>query len=281
MKKSIIALASALCMVFSVSLAGVSVAQASESLTGGAKGGSYETSGYQLVSAMKRYGHEMTYLKSKGSSQNLDRVFAGEAAVGIAQLDDYASFIKRRPEAADSVEVIGSLFPECVYIVAKEGGKVDSDQDLMKEGIKIAVGGKGSGSATTWDYMVSLEKGFAKATPVWKGGARTLGKVNSGQIDAFMWVTNPNNLNHKLLTAARASGLKFVEVTDWDLNDKLPTTGEPVYSFEGLKLEKGFMADGYDTICTSSVVVANSDSDEDMLEDLSGHMLKYSDQLSK
>lgn len=265
--------------MFAISASAMAATQVT--ISGGAKGGAYQAASYQLIDGMKRQGHKLEYMASKGSSENLERVLNGTATVGIAQLDDYASFIKENPQANSMIEIIGTVSRECAYVVSKDGGKVSSDQDLMKKGIKVAVGGKGSGSATTWDYMTSLEKGFLEADTVWKGGARTLGKVASGQVDAFMWVTNPNKLSHKLLTSALAANLKFVPVTDWDLNDSLPTTGESVYSFEKVVTQKGFIDSTYKTICTKAVIVANSEGDEELLEDLSSFALKYSKQLSK
>lgn len=230
------------------------------SITTGRAGGAYFEAGKDLAKAL---GISPAAARaSGGSEQNLERLMRGEAAIGFTQIDAYATFLRRNPADAANVEIVGSFGQECVYVAALENGAVADDGDLQKEGMRVAVGAAGSGSAITWQYMATLEPGFAKAKAVYEGGTTQLAKLLAGQIDAFLWVSSPAKLDQEFLATVRGNKkLRLVPVTDWDLNGKLPS-GEAVYTFEKMKVEKGMFADTYKTICMKSVIVVRSDLDD-------------------
>lgn len=228
-------------------------------ITTGRAGGAYHGTGLELAKAAGLPPQAVR--ESLGSEQNLERLGRGEASIGFAQIDAYATYLRRNPAQAQNVEILGSLGRECVYVAAASDGKVREDGDLQKEGMRVAVGAAGSGSAITWQYMATLEPGFAKAKAVYEGGTTQLAKLLAGQIDAFLWVSSPAKLDQEFLATVRGNKkLRLVPVTDWDLNNKLPS-GEAVYEFDKLSLEKGMFADTYKTICMKSVIVVRSDLD--------------------
>ncbi len=83
-------------------------------------------------------------------------------------------------------------------------------------------------------------------------------------------------------TVLKNKDLKLVGFNDKDLNDKLPTTGKPVYQFRTIDTEKGFLNDQeITTACVEAVIVARTDTDEDILESVSDALLNYKQTLVK
>lgn len=226
-----------------------------------------------------KYGHKLStfvpskVITSKGSVQNFDRLLSGKASIAIAQKDAWAWYSSKNPEATSAIEILGDLKMECLYAVAKVDGKVSSDADMQKPGINIATGKIGSGTRVTWDYMSQLEPGFKKATSIPKGGPRALNKIITGDYDVYLSVQTPSTSNKLVKTVLANKDLKFIDITDWDLNDKLPS-GEAVYTHEKIDLAKGMFNDTeLKTICTTASVFIStawaddSDDDADTLAD--------------
>lgn len=246
-------------------------------ITTGGKSGTYIKVGHNLK-ALLGTGQVIT---SKGSVENLDRLTKGEAQIGLVQMDAYAWYVLKHPEAGTELEIMGGLYEECAYLAVNSGGKVKNEDDLQTvKDVSIAVGRQGSGTAVTWDYMLQLEPKYKNAGVVFTGGTRALGKLAAKQIDAVMWVTKPQ-LNGKMAqTVMKNKDLQLVGFNDKDLNDKLPATGKPVYKFRKIDTEKGFFNDKeISTACVEAVIVARADTDEDILESVSDALLNYKSSL--
>ncbi|BBI61610.1 hypothetical protein HSBAA_29160 [Vreelandella sulfidaeris] len=153
-------------------------------ISSGVAGGTYHNVfGANLSKILHEQRVENNLVASRGSVENLDRLGAGEVDVGFTQADALAAWLNHNPGAA--VETIGALGQECVYIATAVDGPIDDEDDLGKEGVKIAVGEQGTGSAETWDYLRTLESDYMKASTFYQGGIRTLAQVKTGQMDAF------------------------------------------------------------------------------------------------
>lgn len=230
--------------------------------------------GVNLASALSEYGYSSTVIPSKGSLDNLDKVAAGEAQIGFAQADAYQYWRQRHGNEAQHVDIIGELADECVFVAVKSGGKIGDESDL-KAGMKIAVGEPTSGSYASWQYLQSLEKDYAKVETYAKGGVRSLAKVTTGEYDAFMWVSAPDRSN-KFLEAVnqKDSGLTVINMNGWHVDDKLPN-GKPVYELKKATTESGWLSDSKVKVpCTKTLVIANVDAGDDMLETASTVLLK-------
>lgn len=250
------------------------------SISTGREGGSYfGVQGPKIVKFMKGAGLNAAFVASTGSLDNLDKVAKGEAQVGISQADAIMFFKKTNPQAGTKIEIGGTLGRECVFVVAKKGGKVNTDSDLQVKGVTIAAGAQGDGSRATWDYMGILEEKFKNATPNDAGGASGLAQVVSGQTNAFLFVTNPDPkvlYTNELFTLARDNKtLQFVPVTDWDLNDKLPN-GDAVYNFETVTIKPGLFSDTVKTICMNTYTIYNGDLNAATKEKLARAFLRMS-----
>lgn len=248
-------------------------------ITTGGKSGTYIKVGHNLRNFLG--GGEV--ITSKGSIQNLDRLLSGEAQIGLVQMDAYAWYVLKHPEAANELEIMGSLYEECAYLAINIEGKVQNEDDLQSvKDITLAVGKKGSGTAVTWDYMLQLEPKYKNAGVTFSGGTRALGKLAAKQIDAVMWVTKPKLDGKMAQTVMKNKQLRIVGFNDKDLNDKLPATGKPVYNFRKIDTKKGFLNDKeITTACVEAVIIARADTDEDILEAVSDALLNYKASLVK
>lgn len=269
MKKSLTAIAAAfLCLSFSATAQDVVITTGQQGLTYNA------VYGVNIASAMSEYGYSSTVITSKGSLDNLDKVAAGEAQIGFAQADAYQYWRQRHGNEAQHVDIIGELADECVFVAVKAGGKIDDESDL-KAGMKIAVGEPTSGSYASWQYLQSLEKDYAKVETYAKGSVRSLAKVTTGEYDAFLWVSAPDRSN-KFLEAVnqKDSGLTVINMNGWHVDDKLPN-GKPVYELKKATTETGWLSDSKVKVpCTKTLVVANVDAGDEMLETASTVLLK-------
>jgi TRAP-type uncharacterized transport system substrate-binding protein len=271
MKQSVIALA-VLSTLSASALADITV-------TTGREGGSYfAVQGPKIVKYLTGVGLKSGFVSSSGSLDNLNKVAKGEAQVGIAQADALMYFKKTQPQLGLKIEIGTPLNQECVFIVAKNGGLINTDDDLQTKGVSIAAGAMGDGSRATWDYMGILEEKFKLPNIVDAGGASGLSQVVSGTVDAFIFVTNSQPAvlySNELFNLARNNkNLHFVTVDDWDLNNKLPN-GDSIYTFNKVVIKPGtFSDDKVNTICLNSYTVYNTDLDADTKEKLARVFLR-------
>ena len=269
MKKHVTAIAAAL-LCLSASAAAEDIV-----ITTGQQGLTYNAVyGVNFASALSEFGNKVTVVPSKGSLDNLDKVAAGTAQIGFTQADAYQFWRSRHGNEAQKVDIIGELADECVFVAVKSGSKIDDESDL-KQGVKIAVGEPNSGSFASWQYLQSLEKDYAKTETYAKGGLRSLAKVTTGEYDAFMWVSAPDRTN-KFLEAVnqKDSGLTVINMNGWHVDDKLPN-GKPVYELKKAVTESGWLSDSKVKVpCTKTLVVANTDAGDDLLETASSVLLK-------
>lgn len=256
------------CLSFAVSAANVVITTGQQGLTYNA------VYGVNLASALGEYGYSTTVIPSKGSLDNLDKVASGAAQIGFTQADAYQFWRSRHSNEAQKVDIIGELADECVFVAVKKGSAISDESDI-KAGVKIAVGEPASGSYASWQYLQSLEKDYAKAETYAKGGVRALAKVTTGEYDAFLWVSAPDRSN-KFLDAVnqKDSGLTVIDMNGWHVDDKLPN-GKPVYELKKAVTESGWISDSKVKVpCTKTLVVANTDAGDDMLETASTVLLK-------
>lgn len=245
----------------------------------GPKSGNY----FKVGNRLKGMIGQGNVVISKGSVENLKRLLSGEAQVAMVQMDAYAWFLQKNPEAATDFEIMGELYKECAYLAVQCDGKVQTEDDLQKvKDVTVAIGKKGSGTAVTWDYMLQLEPKYKNSAVAFSGGTRSLGKLAAKQIDAVMWVTAPKLDGKMASTVMKNKDLCLVGFNDKDLNDKLPATGKPVYEFQKIDTVKGFWNDKeITTACVYAMIIARADTDEDVLEAISDALLNYKSSLVK
>lgn len=266
MKKTILALTAAL------AFSGFALAEDGQlvTLTTGKKDGTYHNVfGANFAAALREFGYKTTLTPSKGSLDNLDRVAANEAQIGFVQADAFMLWHSKHQNEAAHVGTIGKLQKECAYLVVKDGGKID-DEDDIKAGVKLAIGKPDSGTYATWQYMRQLEKDYAAATTTADDSNLVFNSIKTGDIDGFLIVNAQNKTNARLTAAAAdGSGLKIIGLDDYSLDGKLPT-GERVYSLEKSAYSQGW-GNNVKTSCMDTLVIGNIDeANEQLVDDAAG-----------
>lgn len=273
-----------LCMLLVVCfffLAALPVYSADVRITTGTTGKSYIKVGLKLAAILGLDNGSV--MPSKGSMENIDRLMSGEAQIGIAQMDAWAYYVSKHPDASYAIEVMGDLYEECLYAAVKKGGKVSNEDDLQSKGHRVAIDVQGSGTNVTWDYMRQLEPGYANSSVAFIGGTRALGKLAAGaggddqRIDAVVWMERPNPESKMVLTVATNKDLEFIDIDDNDLNDKL--NGKAIYKFESVPTKSGLFKGKVESICTDTVILARTDLPDDIMERISNAVLNYKESL--
>jgi TRAP-type uncharacterized transport system substrate-binding protein len=234
----------------------------------GKSGGGYHTIGENLKTVLAEQEQTAEVLTSVGSLENLNRLNDPDSPVnvGLTQADALQYFLIQNPDFADKYMVLGGIGNECVFIVTATDSDIEDDGDLQKKRDNlIAIQDPNSGVAVTWEYMTALEPKFKNTAPAFVDTLEALLQIKSGgdtsKIKAAMLVQKPKARSPAMeVVLENNEDFRFISVTDWDLNDKLPD-GSAVYTFEDVTIaEKKWGFDTtVDTICTRGLMLAATD----------------------
>jgi TRAP-type uncharacterized transport system substrate-binding protein len=237
-------------------------------ISSGKSGGGYNAIGTRLKTVMAEQGINAEVLTSVGSLENLKRLDdpASPVNIGLTQADALKYYLRDNPRFADKLFMLGEIGKECVFIVTGKDSGIHSDADLQKkQGNLIAIRDPDSGTAVTYSYMIQLEPNFKNTPAAFVDTMeallqiKTAGKEN--KIKAAMFVQRPTVKSPEMQVVLEdPKDFRFVPVTDWDLNDKLPD-GTAVYTFEKVTVaEKKWGFDTkVDTICTRGLLIGSKD----------------------
>jgi hypothetical protein len=239
-------------------------------LASGPEGGTYRAVyGANLASLLR--GTSVFFRPSAGSADNVALLRAGQADVAFVQADVFAA-AHALGETAD-LQVIGRLSDECVYVARRDGGDVQSFDDLRSppggEPATVAVGPPDGGPAGTWRWLSERAPEIAGNVVDDQGGTLALNQLAVGRFDAVVWVTDPLNLEHKMLQATlRNDALSLMPVTDAALLEPL-SDGTVVYEKKKVALTDGWRSKKLETICTPALVLMRRDADRALVERIS------------
>jgi hypothetical protein len=208
-------------------------------------------------------GYDFVYLESAGSGQNLDLLAKGQADLAFAQADVYAARLATDPHRYDGLMVLGRLADECVYIAYRKAGPVtDLAQLASTEGSPgtIAVGSPESGMAGTWSYLVVLDPGLKGVEIDSTADTLAINQLAVGVFDAVGWVTDPSNLDHKMLRATMSNAtLAIMSITNPMLLAPLED-GTRIYESRKVVLDSKVMKQEVRTLCTSAMIFTRKDA---------------------
>ncbi len=234
----------------------------------GKSGGGYSAIGERLKTVMTEQGVAVQVLPSVGSLENLERLDdpASPVNVGLTQADALKYYLGQHPKFADKLFMLGEIGNECVFIATGKDSGIASDADLQKkQGNLIAIRDPNSGAAVTYLYMIQLEPQFKNTAVAFVDTMEALLALKSGgsqnKIKAVMFVQRPEARSPEMqVILDDPKDFRFISVTDWDLNDKLPD-GSAVYTFEKVTVQEkkwGFDTK-VDTICTRGLLIGNKE----------------------
>ena len=193
-----------------------------------------------------------------GSGQNLELLADGSINIAFVQGDVYNHWINSHQQFADKFTVIVTDRTEHVQLIMREGM---SEDDLQKKGAKVFVGLQKSGGAGSWRNMQLLEPNYI-AEPVYgELDQLAINDLVNKKYDAIIRTSNIDPSNEFTMKVAATKGIKFTDVDDADLNDKIKLNGEekPVYNFTTETWRKGFINSTVKVIETRCYIVINND----------------------
>jgi TRAP-type uncharacterized transport system substrate-binding protein len=249
----------------------------------GKEGGGYNTIGKRLQSVMAEQDISVKILTSVGSLENLKHLDdpASPVNLGLSQADALKYYLHEHPDFANKMMTLGEIGKECVFIVTGKDSGIRSDGDLqVNRGNLMAIRDPDSGTAVTYSYMIQLEPKFKNTPAAFVDTMEALLQIKTGgeqnKIKAAMFVQRPTAKSAEMQAVLNdPKDFRFIPVTDWDLNDKLPD-GSAVYTFEKVTVaEKKWGFDTtVDTICTRGLLLAARDKlSADLRERLAKVML--------
>ena len=193
-----------------------------------------------------------------GSGQNLELLADGSINIAFVQGDVYNHWINSNPQFADKFTVIVTDRTEHVQLIMREGM---SEDDLQKKGAKVFVGLQKSGGAGSWRNMQLLEPNYIAEPVFGELDQLAINDLVNKKYDAIIRTTNIDPSNEFTMKVAAAKGIKFTDVDDADLNDKIKLNGEekPVYNFTTETWRKGFINSTVKVIETRCYIVINND----------------------
>ncbi len=227
-------------------------------IAGGVEGRTYQRYAANLGS--KLLGFKVRYRQTAGSSENLDLLAAGEADIGFAQVDVFATRMRSERARFEKLGIVGRLADECVYIAYRTAGSVASQEGLQAQvdgrKPKLSVGDPQGGMHATWLLLNEIQPAFGATAIRFTEGTLAINHLATGLLDAVGWVTDPRNHDHKLLRAVFANdGLDILELDDPSLAYTLPQ-GTLVYELKRVSLSGGLIPRKITTVCTGSAVFA-------------------------
>ena len=202
-----------------------------------------------------------------GSLDNLDKTSSGEVQVSLTQPDAFMFFRSTEPNKANQIVLLGNVpVEECVLMVTSENSKIKEFDDLTKDHT-VNIGVPGSGSQASWAYFKKLIPTLKDIRTNENSNVLALGDLQTGAADAMIFVTTKDRTSEVLeMVNAEDSGLRFVDLEDSNLNEKLPS-GKPVYTAEKVNVEPGSnWPDKVMGQCMRLQVVANTNNSRKLNE---------------
>jgi len=223
------------------------------------KTGSYYAAGYKLTKQLP----EAIAAETDGSMQNMDLLSQGVLNVAFVQGDAYNLWCNsHKAQCENDFAVVDTGHSEVIQIMCKKGNGIKDDGDLQTKGVTVDVGPLNSGGSASWDNMSLLEPNFKKAKKITEDtlDETSIFKIKQGKYNCLMRTATWDTSN-SFVQKAIQNGLIFIDVTDWDLNDKIKINGKekPIYSYvkAHVKYPGDWISTLVKTIKTNTYIVVN------------------------
>lgn len=153
-------------------------------IAGGAQGGAYAAAAEAYAKALRGQGIEVEVQTTAGSVDNLARIKAKQADIGIVQTGLAADF------GADGASSLGAVFYEPLWVFHRAGLPLAELQDIA--GRRVAIGPEGSGARALAMLLLS-EAGVTpeKYTASPLAGQAAAVALKAGEVDVALVVSGP------------------------------------------------------------------------------------------
>jgi TRAP-type uncharacterized transport system substrate-binding protein len=154
-------------------------------MSSGPVDGAYHAFALRYRKHLARYGVDLVVRESSGSVENLERLKTRRDGVQVALVQGGLATAAQAP----GIMTLGSLFYEPVWLFVR-GDSITAAAQL--KGKRIAVGGEGSGVRALALRLLQangIDEKAARLDPA--GGLEAAGKLESGAVDAAVFVSAP------------------------------------------------------------------------------------------
>ena len=240
-------------------------------IASGLSGGTYRSVYAQNLATLMR-DYESLHQTTSGSGANLDLLVDGKVDVAFSQADVYAARRTSDPDRYAELLVIGKLADECVYIAHRKAGPVLNLEGLGKpvgeRPARIAAGAAEGGMDGSWSYLTILDPSLTAAEVVYEGDTLALNQLAVGSFDAVGWVTDPGNLDHRMLKAVMGNDeLHIMNLNAPELVAPLPD-GTRIYEARTVKLSQSWPTPKIKTVCTNALMLTRKDAKPGLINKL-------------
>lgn len=153
-------------------------------IAGGAAGGAYAATAESYARVLRDQGIEVDVLSTAGSVDNLAKIKAKQADIGIVQTGLVADF------GSDGVRSLGAAFYEPLWVFHRADAAMEELQDIA--GRRVAIGPEGSGVRALATLLLS-EAGVTpdKYTASPLAGQAAATALKAGEVDVALVVSGP------------------------------------------------------------------------------------------
>ncbi|MDP3495041.1 MAG: TAXI family TRAP transporter solute-binding subunit [Hyphomonadaceae bacterium] len=153
-------------------------------IAGGAAGGAYAATAENYAKALRGQGVEVEVLATAGSVDNLAKIKAKQADIGIVQTGLAADF------GSEGVRSLGAVFYEPLWVFHRASAQTGDLQDIA--GRRVAIGPEGSGVRALATLLLA-EAGVTpdKYTANPLAGQAAAAALKAGEVDVALVVSGP------------------------------------------------------------------------------------------
>lgn len=248
-------------------------------LTGGTGGTYYPLGGAIAKIVSDETGIQTDALSSNASADNIIALNDGEAEIAFTQTDVAAYAIDGvnnfEGKKVDSIQALGSLYPETVQIITTDKSGIKSVTDL--KGKKVSVGAPGSGTYVSAEQILEvygLNMKDIKAQHLDFG--ESVGGIQDGNIDAaFITAGTPTGAVEQLTATAKVNVL----AVDGDEAKKL-IDKYPFYGVDTIKEGTYGLSNDVDSVAVLAMLVVQKDLPEDAVYNITKAIYENSDKIA-
>jgi TRAP-type uncharacterized transport system substrate-binding protein len=231
-----------------------------------------------LSKALAEFGYRAKAVISEGSQSNINQVLSGDLVAGLTQFDVAALNMTAEKDPDENLVLLGRISPEALFCAAQKNGRVKSYHDItdvQSSPLKISVGSENSGTAKTFQFLMSLDPELtsSKVELLYSSNVGVeLNRLVSGRRDLVCFVMAPNPDNERIKMVVENPELTFISI-DEPLFAAARVSGMNVYDIMEVPISSGMLGFNQVKIKTLvtwvGVIVNESLADEKLLSALS------------
>lgn len=253
-------------------------------ISAGREGGAYWGAAKRLRQVAKEKELQVTVNTSMGSVENLKKLDDPDSpvALGLTQADALNHYLASHPDFLGRVEILESVGPECIFVIAANQGEIGTSDDLHRnKEIQLAIPGPESGTAVTFANISRLKPEYADIAVIYMVPDEALKAITGAaepRVDALMLVQHPKVHTEEIRYALEhPQQYRFVAIKDLDLSEQLPD-GQPVYESLDLPLQRSSWntaTRSVETVCTKGLLVGAKDKLSATQREILKHILDF------